>query len=74
MSGDRWESMLDAWRGQAEKPFLDANAAVADAVFMAWLYWDAKHPEMKPKPADLVEMARLVLEHHRWLTERETPS
>jgi hypothetical protein len=68
---DRWETMLQSWRDHAAKPFLDANAAVGDAVFMAWLYWDAKHPDMKPTPADLLEMARMILEHERWLTERE---
>jgi hypothetical protein len=69
---DRWEEMLKLQNnGYTDKSFLDANAAVGDAVFMAWLYWDAKYPEIKVLPADLIEMARAIVEHQRWLADRE---
>ena len=61
---DRWETMLQSWQGQCDKHYLDAMSFVGDAVFMAWLWWDAKHPELQATPADLIAMAAQIQAHH----------
>ena len=68
---DRFEDMLQSWKDRAPKPYLDAMAFVGDALFMAWLYWDAKHPDMRATPADLIAMTALIQDHHHWLVDRE---
>jgi len=68
----RWEDMLKLQNnGFTDKAFLDANAIVGDALFMAWLNWDACRPDMKPTAADLVETAKMIIQHHQWLKDRE---
>lgn len=69
---DRFENMLQAQaRTPADQDLLGAIAFVGDALFMAWLYWDAKHPDMKPTPADLIATTRLFQERAHWVAERD---
>lgn len=72
-NSQRWEDMLRLQTGSADKKYLDANAIVGDSLFMAWLNWDACRPEMNATAADLIETAKMIIQHHQWLHRHDPP-
>jgi hypothetical protein len=68
---NRFDDMIQSYLGIADKNYLEAATFVADLTFLAWLWWDDKHPEMKATPADLIAMVSLMQQHHHWLAERQ---
>ena len=64
----RWEGMLQLQAGSCpDKALVDACAMVGDALFMAWLNWDACRPEANATAADLNETAKMIIQHFQWL-------
>jgi hypothetical protein len=61
MMRDKWEQYLQNINSIEEQKFKHSIVVVTDTIMVCIRFWELNRPDMKPTSADIIEMAKMIL-------------